>query len=123
MAILNDMSEAPLGAHQLGLAPAANDQNEIKDTFKTFSKFVRLGIANLKKFEKFKSGLGDFGNPAAETENPTAGIGEDASTTTIEVTDTSAGGDTTVPTEGTDAEAGGGGNGSGRAGRGDRGGQ
>ena len=75
-----------------------------------------ISTIDLKKFEKFKSGLGDFGNPAAETEKPTAGIGEDASTTTIEVTDTSAGGDTTVPTEGTDAEAGGGGNGSGSGG-------
>ena len=44
-----------------------------------------ISTIDLKKFEKFKSGLGDFGNPAAETETPTAGIGEDASTTTIVV--------------------------------------
>ncbi len=76
-----------------------------------------ISTIDLKKFEKFKSGLGDFGNPAAETANPTAGIGEDASTTTIEVTGTGPDAETTVPTEGTDAQPGGGsGDGSGSGG-------
>ena len=34
-----------------------------------------ISTIDLKKFEKFKSGLGDFGNPAAEQNEPTAGEG------------------------------------------------